>query len=69
MAWNFSPVAGPWLATHAWNYYDYTRDLNFLKSIGYNLLKAVHSSLLTTYGINQTELILQHLPPLLNTDQ
>lgn len=40
MAWNFSPVAGPWLATHAWNYYDYTRDLNFLKSIGYNLLKS-----------------------------
>ena len=40
MAWNFSPVAGPWLATHAWNYYDYTRDLNFLKSIGYDLLKS-----------------------------
>lgn len=40
MAWNFSPVAGPWLATHVWNYYDYTRDLSFLKSIGYDLLKS-----------------------------
>ena len=31
MSWNFNPMAGPWLATHIWEYYDYTRDLNFLK--------------------------------------
>ena len=39
MTWNFSPVAGPWLATHVWNYYDYTRDLEFLRTTGYDLLK------------------------------
>ena len=39
MSWNFSPVAGPWLATHAWNYYDYTRDLDFLRTTGYELIK------------------------------
>ena len=26
MSWNFNPMAGPWLATHIWDYYDYTRD-------------------------------------------
>lgn len=40
MSWNFSPVAGPWLATHVWNYYDYTRDLDFLKQTGYELIKS-----------------------------
>ena len=40
MSWNFSPVAGPWLATHVWNYFDYTRDLEFLKGVGYGLLKS-----------------------------
>ncbi|MBR5193285.1 MAG: glycoside hydrolase family 95 protein, partial [Bacteroidaceae bacterium] len=25
MSWNFNPMAGPWLATHVWDYYDYTR--------------------------------------------
>lgn len=39
MSWNFSPVAGPWLATHVWNYYDYTRDFDFLEEIGYNIIK------------------------------
>ena len=39
MSWNFSPVAGPWLATHVWNYYDYTRDLDFLRTTGYELIK------------------------------
>lgn len=24
MSWNFNPMAGPWLATHIWEYYDYT---------------------------------------------
>ena len=40
MSWNFSPMAGPWLATHVWEYYDYTRDKKFLKQIGYDLLKS-----------------------------
>lgn len=40
MSWNFNPMAGPWLATHIWEYYDYTRDKEFLKSIGYDLIKS-----------------------------
>ena len=40
MSWNFNPMAGPWLATHIWEYYDYTRDKEFLKNIGYNLIKS-----------------------------
>jgi alpha-L-fucosidase 2 len=33
-------MAGPWLATHIWEYYDYTRDKKFLKDIGYDLIKS-----------------------------
>ena len=40
MSWNFSPMAGPWLATHVWEYYDYTRDKNFLKNVGYDIIKS-----------------------------
>lgn len=40
MNWNLNPVAGPWLATHVWEYYDYTRDKKFLKEIGYDLIKS-----------------------------
>ena len=40
MSWNFNPMAGPWLATHIWEYYDSTRDKEFLKSTGYDLLKS-----------------------------
>jgi hypothetical protein len=40
MSWNFSPVAGPWLATHVWEYYDYNRDIKFLKEIGYPIIKS-----------------------------
>ena len=39
MSWNFNPMAGPWLATHVWDYYDYTRDFKFLKEEGYDLIK------------------------------
>ena len=39
MSWNFNPMAGPWLATHVWDYYDYTRDKKFLKEIGYDIIK------------------------------
>lgn len=40
MSWNFNPMAGPWLATHVWDYYDYTRDIRFLRETGYGLLKS-----------------------------
>lgn len=40
MEWNFNPMAGPWLATHIWEYYDYTRDKKFLSEIGYPLIKS-----------------------------
>ncbi|WP_455584723.1 glycoside hydrolase family 95 protein [Bacteroides sp.] len=40
MEWNFNPIAGPWLATHIWEYYDYTRDRKFLKETGYPLIKS-----------------------------
>lgn len=40
MSWNFSPMAGPWLATHIWEYYDYTRDERFLREVGYELLRS-----------------------------
>lgn len=39
MSWNFSPFAGPWLATHLWNYYEYTLDRNFLATTAYDILK------------------------------
>ncbi|NDV58892.1 glycoside hydrolase family 95 protein [Bacteroides sp. 519] len=40
MSWNFNPMAGPWLATHVWEYYEYTRNKQFLKEIGYDLIKS-----------------------------
>lgn len=40
MSWNLIPIAGPWLATHIWEYYDYTQDKKFLKEIGYELIKS-----------------------------
>ena len=40
MSWNYNPMAGPWLATHVWDYYDYTRDKKFLKEVGYDLIKS-----------------------------
>lgn len=39
MRWNFNPIGGPWLATHAWEHYEYTRDKKFLKETGYDLIK------------------------------
>ena len=40
MSWNFNPMAGPWLATHVWEYYDFTRDKQFLREVGYDLIKS-----------------------------
>ena len=40
MSWNFNPMAGPWLATHIWEYYEYTQDKTFLKKTGYDLIRS-----------------------------
>ena len=39
MSYNLSPAAGPWLATHLWDYYDYTRDREWLRSEGYPIIR------------------------------
>lgn len=39
MQYNLSPMAGPWLATHLWDYYDYTRDREWLRAVGYPIIK------------------------------
>ena len=39
MSWNYNPVAASWLATHLWEYYDFTRDVKFLKETAYPLIK------------------------------
>lgn len=40
MSWNYNPTAGPWLATQIWEYYDYTRDKEWLKDVGYDIIKS-----------------------------
>lgn len=40
MSWNYNPTAGPWLATQIWEYYDYTRDKQWLREIGYPIIKS-----------------------------
>ena len=39
MSWNYNPVAAAWLATHLWEYYDFTRDIDFLRTTAYPLIK------------------------------
>lgn len=39
MSWNYNPMAASWLATHLWDYYDYTRDEKFLRHTAYPLMK------------------------------
>lgn len=39
MSWNYNPTAGPWLSTQIWEYYDYTRDKNWLQKVGYPVIK------------------------------
>lgn len=39
MSWNYNPTAGPWLATQIWEYYDYTRNKEWLRDVGYNIIK------------------------------
>ena len=40
MTWNLCPMAGPWLATHLWDYYDFTRDTTFLRDTAYVILRS-----------------------------
>lgn len=40
MSWNYNPSAGPWLASQLYEYYDYTRDDDWLRTTGYPLIKA-----------------------------
>lgn len=39
MSWNYNPTAGPWLATQIWEIYDYTRNRDWLREIGYPIIK------------------------------
>ncbi len=39
MGWNLCAVAGPWLTTHLWDYYDYTRDIDWLRNEGYPVIR------------------------------
>lgn len=39
MSWNYNPMAASWLATHLWEYYDFTRDKDFLRHTAYPLIK------------------------------
>lgn len=37
--WGWSPAAVPWILQNVWDYYDYTRDENFLKNTIYPIMK------------------------------
>ena len=39
MSWNYNPMASSWLATHLWDYYDFTRDERFLRQTAYPLMR------------------------------
>ena len=39
MTWNLIYAAGPWLALHLWDYYEYTCDREWLASTGYPLIR------------------------------
>lgn len=38
MFWNYNPTAGPWLASQVWDYYDFSRDKEWLRTKGYPLI-------------------------------
>lgn len=38
MSWNYNPMAASWLATHLWDYYDFTRSEAFLRDTAYTLI-------------------------------
>lgn len=39
VSWGMNVTGGAWLATHLWSHYLYTRDDDYLRTIGYPLLK------------------------------
>lgn len=39
MSWNYNPMAASWLATHLWEYYEYTQDSDYLRHTAYPLMK------------------------------
>lgn len=38
MTWNYNPTAGPWLATQMWDYFLFSRDEDWLRRVGYDLI-------------------------------
>ena len=40
VTWGMNVTAGAWMATHLWSHYLYTRDNEYLRNIGYPLLKS-----------------------------
>ncbi len=40
MSWNYNPTAGPWLASQVWEYYDFTRDNDFLRNVAYPIIRS-----------------------------
>ena len=39
VGWGLNVSAGAWIATHLWNHYLYTKDIDYLRNTGYPLLK------------------------------
>ena len=39
MSWNYNPMAGPWLASQLWEYYDFTRNRDWLARIAYPIIR------------------------------
>ncbi len=39
LGWSMNVTAGAWMATHLWTHYDFTRDVDYLRNVGYPLLK------------------------------
>ena len=37
--WNYNPAAASWLATHLWDYYDFTHNEAFLRDTAYPIIK------------------------------
>jgi alpha-L-fucosidase 2 len=55
--WGLWPTGGAWLCTHLWDFYDYTRDLGFLRSV-YPLMRGAALFFLDTL---QTDAATGHL--------
>ena len=66
MSWNFNPMAGPWLAAHIWEYYGYTRDLNFLKETGYELIKS-SADFEVDMTVSHRTVVISHGHPVVDT--